>query len=445
MSVHNSENIQKKISGSSAAEIAGSIERAIRSDAIAPDGRLPTVRACADALAVSPATVASAYRQLRERGLIVTRGRRGTRVSAQPPLPTSPAAKLPPGTLDLATGSPDPEQLPELGPALARLNPPRRVYGEALKDPELVALSKQQLKADGLPPGELTVVSGALDGIERVLLAHLRPGDPVAVEDPAFSGILTLLQPLGLIPVPVEIDESGLLPDALQEALRSGVQALILTPRAQNPTGAALDAKRARALKRVLRPHPDVLVIEDDHAGPVAGAPAHSICSGRARWAIARSFAKSLGPDLRVAILAGDAETVARVEGRQLIGMRWVSHVLQQLVVALLEDPDTPRLLGAAERAYTKKRTRLIDELAARDIRAMGRSGLNVWIPVPEEAAAIGGLLEAGFAVSGGGRFRLKTGPAIRVTTARLEARDAVRFADALARILAPSRLTLQS
>jgi DNA-binding transcriptional MocR family regulator len=188
-----------------------------------------------------------------------------------------------------------------------------------------------------------------------------------------------------------------------------------------------------------------VLVIEDDHAGPVAGAPVQTICTGRERWAVARSFAKSLGPDLRVAILAGDAETVARVEGRQLIGMRWVSHVLQQLVVTLLEDSATPRLLKRAERTYTRRRTKLIQELGARGIPAIGRSGLNVWIPVQEEAAPIAGLLDAGFAVSGGERFRLQAGPAIRVTTAQLETRDAVQFADALARVLAPSRTTLQT
>jgi DNA-binding transcriptional MocR family regulator len=46
---------------------------------------------------------------------------------------------------------------------------------------------------------------------------------------------------------------------------------VILTPRAQNPTGAALDERRARDLRKVLDDFPAVLLIEDDHAGPVAG------------------------------------------------------------------------------------------------------------------------------------------------------------------------------
>jgi len=104
--------------------------------------------------------------------------------------------------------------------------------------------------------------------------------------------------------------------------------------------------------------------MEDDHAGAVADVAVSSLCPGQKHWAVARSFSKTLGPDLRVAVLSGDQETISRVERRQLIGMRWVSHVLQQLTVALLTQTGIKKHLAAAGRTYSHRRLALIDALA---------------------------------------------------------------------------------
>ena len=428
--------------GSTASDLAADLEAAIRVGRLAPGERLPTVRAEARRLRLSPATVAAAYRTLRQRGCVTAQGRRGTRVSQRPPLPVRTAPVIPAHLRDLAYGNPDPALLPPLAPALRRLGRAPRLYGEPTLHPELLAHAARQLAADGIPTTGLAVAGGALDGIERVLQAWLRPGDRVAVEDPGYAAVLDLVSALGLVAEPVALDDDGPLPEEVARALAAGAAALIVTPRAQNPTGAALTPARVRALAVVLAAHPEALVVEDDHAGPVAGAHALTLAPGRARWASVRSVSKSLGPDLRLAVVAGDATTISRVAGRQRLGVGWVSHVLQGLVATLWTDPAAERRLAVARETYAARRAALLAALAARGIAAHGRSGLNVWIPVPEEAPVVHALAEAGFAVRAGESHRLRSGPAVRITIATLQPRDAPRVADAVAHALRPARRT---
>jgi DNA-binding transcriptional MocR family regulator len=420
--------VRYQIAGRSAREILVSVEKAIAEGRLAPGQQLPTVRELASACGVSPATVASAYRDLRLRGMLVGDGRRGTRVRDVPALGARPGVVVPPGVRNLASGNPDPALLP----ALPAIEPPQRLYGEPLVAPELAALARAQLSGDGIDARQVAVVGGALDGIERVLSAWLRVGDRVAVEDPCYGAVLDLIAAMGLEAVPVGLDEEGPRPDELERAMREAV-AFIATPRAQNPTGAAWGERRARELARVLEAHPDALLIEDDHAGPIAGAPVHTVSAERARWAVVRSMSKSLGPDLRLAFLAGDETTVARLQGRQAVGTGWVSHVLQALVIALWRDRRTRSLLRRAERTYARRRRGLIDALAAHGIAASGRSGLNVWVRVPAEHALTTGLLERGWAVAPGERFRLASPSAVRIGVATLDEVDAARLASDVA------------
>ena len=410
------------------------MERAILQGRLAPGGLLPPVRTLAEELGLSAATVAAAYRTLRVRGLVAGDGRRGTRVVLRPPLPVRQTPLIAPGTRDLAEGNPDPAWLPDLRSALRHLPVRAGLYGDADPLPALRRQAARHLEQDGIPATSLAIVGGAMDGIERVLQAHLRPGDRIAVEDPGYTGVLDLVGALGLVPEPVAVDESGALPEALEAALDAGARAAVLTPRAQNPTGAAFDAARARALRPVLDAHPDVLLIEDDHAGPVAGTAAFTLSHPRKpRWAVVRSVSKSLGPDLRVAVLAGDATTVGRVEGRQALGAGWVSHLLQATVDALWADGATERRLRDAAQAYATRRRALIEALAGHGVAAEGRSGFNVWVPVREEASTIAAMAAAGWAVRAGEPYRIQSPPAVRITVSTLAPEEAPRVAAALA------------
>jgi DNA-binding transcriptional MocR family regulator len=436
---------QIPISGRTASAIAASVERAIHSGRAVGTDPLPTVRDLAGTLAVSPATVAAAYKLLRARGLVVGQGRQGTRIAARPQPPAAPALQdLPPGTVDLASGNPDPALLPPLEPALRALGDESLLYGAETQLPELVAFVAAEFEADGIPARGITILGGELDAIERVLREHLQPGDRVAVEDPVFPAVVDLINASGLVPVPFAVDEEGPDPDAFEAALQARCAAVVVTPRAQNPTGAAITASRATELRRRLRKFPGVLLIEDDCAAPIAGAPAVTLRdSTRARWAIVRSTSKFLGPDLRLAVMTADDLTTGRVQGRQAVGTRWVSRILQRLALSLWSDPASGRRLARAADIYAQRREALLAALEARNIHAHGRSGLNVWIPVRDEARTVRGLAERGWAVAAGERFRIASAPAIRVTTATLTQPDAERFAADLTEIVraGPSRL----
>jgi len=424
--------VQNYLSGDSSVNIAQSVESAVSGGKLGAGELLPPVRSLAAHLRVSPATVAAAYRLLRERGVVFADGRRGTRVRSAPPISLPRAVPLPRNVRDLAEGNPDPALLPRL-PALPL---EQRLYGAELNDRRLIDLAREQFREDGIAAENVSVVGGAMDGMERVLREHLRAGDRVAVEDPCFTGVLDLLHALSLVAVPVPVDDEGLRPTELRRAIRSA-HALIVTPRAQNPSGAALTPRRARELRAILSARKDLLLVEDDHAGAVAGADYVSLIDrSRERWAVVRSVSKSLGPDLRVALLAADAQTHARVEGRQTLGVRWVSHILQRLVVSLWRD----RAAARAGRVYTERRNALLRELRSRGIAAHGASGLNVWIPVSEESATVQALLQAGWAAKAGERYRIASPPAIRVTIASLEPADAARFAEDLANVITPRR-----
>jgi DNA-binding transcriptional MocR family regulator len=424
--------VRYQISGGTAAAISGSIEAGVRQGALVAGQSLPPIRELAGALGVGAGTVAAAYQALRARGIVETAGRNGTRIRPRPPVaPTRGARRppVPPGVLDLSAGEPDTRLLPRL-PQLP--SQPVRGYRTAGPIGELVELATARLAADGVRAPALTVTGGALDGIDRLLAAHLRPGDRVGVEDPGWANLLDLVAALGLTPVPIRVDGQGPTPDGLVAALSGGIGALLVTTRAHNPTGAAVTRARAAALRAVLRAHPDLLVIEDDHSAELSVQPLHPLAGATGRWAFLRSVSKPYGPDLRLAVLAGDEATVARVEGRMRAGAGWVSSVLQQLVVRLWRDDAVAEQVHRARDSYAARRVALRSALASRGLDAAGDSGINVWLPVPDETIAVTRLRDAGYAVAPGALFRLATPPAIRITVSPLSAPDIERLADAV-------------
>ncbi|MFE9451550.1 aminotransferase class I/II-fold pyridoxal phosphate-dependent enzyme [Streptomyces sp. NPDC006739] len=433
---------QYEISGGTAKGIAASVERGVSEGALAPGAALPPVRRLADRLQVSPGTVATAYKELRRRGIVTTRGRGGTVVAPAPAVASRRPPKVPVGLRDLAGGHPDPELLPALVPP-SRLSPGARSHRSTPRLAHLEDAVRDWLRPDGVPVEQVTFAHGALDLIGRVLCGELRPGDAVAMEDPGYHHLLDLVTALGLRIVPVAVDDEGVRPDALRAALRTGVRAVVFSPRAQNPYGGRFSGTRRDALVEVLRDEPDVLVIENDHASAVADAPLCSVTgAGLARWVHVRTVSKFLGTDLRWAAAACDPVTLARHDGRLLLTSGWVSHLLQETVHGLLTDAGTRALVSRARETYAERRGTLARELAARGIASHGRSGMNLWVPVRDESAVVNGLRSYGWWVAAGARFRVAAEPGVRITAASLEPADAARLASEFAAVLGESEAT---
>lgn len=162
----------------------------------------------------------------------------GTFIADRPPvmLPTTPEVRD--GLRDLSSGNPDPALLSDLGRVLQDSSGPTILYGDRSVDEKLEESGARLLAVDGVSADHLTVVSGGLDGMERVLQAHLRRGDRVAIEDPGYPAVIDLTGALGYVAVPMAMDDEGPQPDSLVTALKRGIAAVIVTPAPRTRSGA---------------------------------------------------------------------------------------------------------------------------------------------------------------------------------------------------------------
>jgi DNA-binding transcriptional MocR family regulator len=407
--------------------IAGTIARLIASGDLAPGDRLPTVRELAADLGVSPATVSHAWQALSGVGLIISRGRSGSFVRAErttwlPPRSRS-LTELPDARLDLSTGTPDPLLLPDLGPALSRVSS-RAATLSYFNDPVIPELEALLLASWPFDPGTLTIVDGAMDAISRTLDLLLKFGDRVAVENPGFPPIFDLLEHYDTERIPVELDQDGMRPDSLFEALRRSPAAIVLQPRTQNPSGVSMTMERARELARVIRSShaENTMVIEDDHSGEISSASDVSLGTFLPDRVIhIRSFSKSHGPDLRIAAIGGPKKFMDRFIARRILGPGWTSRMLQSILFDLLTEADTVAQVALARDTYRERQ-----EAIAAALRANGRDvgvadGINLWLEVDDERDAVVQLAAGGIRVAAGTPFLATPGGQfIRVTAGQI-------------------------
>ncbi len=476
-----------QISGSTAAEIAGSVRGLVDRGELVPGDLLPPVRALAEQLGVNRNTAVAAYRRLARDGAVVAQGRAGTRIAGPqavaqegyaapealrdltgragsagpgglagpeapgglggPDAPGGPVGAgrglggVPAGTLrDLGTGNPDPALIPDLAPALAGAVGRPVLYGEPVIDPGFESWAREWVAPD-VPTGadaDLTLTSGAVDAIERLLAQSLVRDDAVALENPCFLASIQTVRHAGYRTLPVPVDAEGMTPDGLRAALEAGARAVVLTPRAQNPTGASLSARRAEELRAVLDEHPYVLVVLDDYYSFLSRRPFRSpLPPGHRRWALVRSVSKFLGPDLCLAVCATDPETAGRLALRLSPGTTWVSHLLQRLAHGVLADDASRALVERAGEHYAARNAEVAALLTAQGLPVRAADGMSLWVPVPRPAREVAAeLARRGWRVRTGDEFRLAHGGSgleasrhLRLTVHDLTGAESQRFA----------------
>jgi DNA-binding transcriptional MocR family regulator len=410
----------------SAKGIALALSTGIDRGLVRPGELLPPIRRAARDLQVAPATISAAWSQLARAGLIETDGRRGTRVREASVGPRRYRRALASGAgyrLDLSTGLPDPRLLPDLHAAMRRVPRDETVHSY-LEDPVVPALREVLTASWPNDVQMLTVVDGAMDAHSQFVGAHLRFGDRVAVEQPCFPPLLDLLEVAGVVPLGVGYDAEGPVADDVLHAAEAGAKALFFQPWGQNPSGRSLSSARAEALAGVLEGR-DLVVVEDDSAGGTPSGPPVSLGAFLpGRTVLVWSFSKTHGPDLRLAAIGGPASVVDPIVERRFLGQGWSSRLVQSILVQLLTDPGSRQLVSEAQATYAARTGAMADALAERGIEVPGRDGINVWIPVTEQGAALLHLAAAGVRAASGDPFWISPPDTdhIRITTSSIDA-----------------------
>ncbi len=405
-------------------QVAEQIRALIRSGALPPGDRLPTVRQLATELGLTRLTVHSAYAELQAQGFLESFVGRGTFVVAQPPasapgrpgLSSQQPTQSPtswqvqgflaeivrlaerPDLLTFAQAHPAPETFParELGKALRTALEDMDALGYGIIRGEM-ALREQVsrlLLERGITtaPDQVLITAGAQQGITLALGAFALPGEVVVIEEPTYPGVLQVAAQQGQRLVGIPRDSDGISLSALEDACRTYQPRLLyIVPTFHNPTGLSLSAERRLALLDIARRH-HLLIVEDDVYGLLSydePAPFPLKAADEEEQIIyLTSFSKILMPGLRLgAIVASPAQLPALAALKQSTDLI-CSPLLQRALADYLRRGHLPAHLHQACLLYRARRDATLAALE-RFLPActwtQPEGGLSVWVTLPEQ------------------------------------------------------------
>jgi GntR family transcriptional regulator/MocR family aminotransferase len=389
------------------AQLEGGLRTAIQSGRLAPGERLPATRRLAAELQVSRGLVQDAYEQLCAEGYLIAHVGSATRVAPTRPVPDAVPQPAPRARararapIDFAPGVPDLTAFPRqdwswaLREACRTANASDLSYDhprglEPVRD--VLAAYLRRVRAAAVRPEQVVVCAGFAQGANLLLRAAARCGiERVAIEDPGDPVYLSeVIERVGLAPVPVAVDDRGLVVDALAA---TGARAVIVTPTHQSPTGVALAPERRQALLDWARAC-DGLVIEDDYDSEFRydGAPV-GLLQGLdpERVASVSTASKSLTPAVRLGWIACPARLLAGVVNDKRLDDRGSPAIEQLALAALIASGRYDRHLRRMRRTYAARRDALVAALAdhapAVGVRGLA-AGLHLVARLPDDADA---------------------------------------------------------
>ncbi|MGY1811749.1 aminotransferase-like domain-containing protein [Blastococcus sp. SYSU D00820] len=377
-------------------QLADALRAAATDGTLRPGDRLPSTRALAAALRLSRTVTAAAYDQLLAEGWAGSRRGVGTFVvGSVAGLPTAPAAaRRPapagPGPVDLRAGTPCLEVLDR-----AAWRRAWRAAGDAAPDAHPVpegdpvfraAVAEHLLRHRGLVagPGDALATAGTSAAVAEVA-GLLPPGSRVAVEDPGYGRVVGALRAAGVEPVPVPVDDEGL----VVEALPAGLAGVYCTPAHQYPRGRRMSASRRVALVARARAE-GLLVLEDDYDGelrydvaplPLLGA------LGRDVVVHLGTTSKIVSPTLGVGWMVAPAELRDRLVERRTVTATRPARAGQRVFGALATSGDLARHLRRLRRELAGRRAEVAEAIVAAGRRVEGDpAGAHVLVPLPDRA-----------------------------------------------------------
>ncbi|MGP4914899.1 aminotransferase-like domain-containing protein [Brachybacterium tyrofermentans] len=243
-------------------------------------------------------------------------------------------------------------------------------YGVSEGEVELREQAARRLSRD-LPTdsSQIRVTSGSQEGLFVVAQAMLEPGDVVLVESPTYLAAVQAFAVHGARMIGVETDDDGVVPEALEEAIRTHHPRMVyLIPTFQNPTGRTMPVARRQAVADVLL-RTDVPLIEDDPYGALSftggtWAPIAALPGMSERTLLLNSMSKLMSPGVRIGWMRAEGPILNTLAvAKAAISMQ--SSVVDQLTVArYLDSVDLDAHVARVSAVYRERRDAMAAAIA---------------------------------------------------------------------------------